>query len=135
MFQSRAGGAVQFDSGLFIGSHGVHEVKLTKSEVALGSERLETRSRAKFLLFLRNVEGTAGQIAGLTGRAYTGARLLESVLSVAHLNANLFLQLFHTQRRLAILQLRAILVGLRDAVPDGNVEVEADIVVRRRVVE
>ena len=64
-----------------------------------------------------------------------GLGLVEGVLGVADFDADLFAKLFGAELGLAGFELGAVLVGFGDAVAEGEVEVDADVVVGGGVVE
>src|SRR5271166_4430233 len=128
--QSRAGSALQLNFRLLVRRVGVHQIEFSYCQVALRGERLEARSRAQFLLLLHDVESLLGEVACLSRGLHAGLALFQRVLRIANLDANLLLELLLAKLRLAILQLRAVLVGLGHTIVDGNIQVQSYEVVR-----
>ena len=64
-----------------------------------------------------------------------GLRLRQGVLGVADFDADLLALLLDVELGLGVLELGTVLVGFGDAVADGDVELEADVVVGGGVVE
>src|SRR5271166_3227693 len=109
-------------------------IRQSGAGVALRGQRLEGRSRAQVLLLLHDGEGLLGEISGLARGLHTGAALLQRVFRVPHLDTDLLLELLLAKFRLAILQLRAVLIGLGDTIANRNIEVQSDKVIRGRAV-
>src|SRR5271166_2860857 len=114
--QSGAGGALQLYFRLLVGGVGIHQVELGHREVALRGQCLEARSGAQLLLLLHDGESPLREVAGLARSLHASAALLQRVLCVAHLDANLLFKLLLAKLRLAIFQLRAVLVSLGDTI-------------------
>ena len=101
----------------------------------LGRERLLIRTRAEFLFLLHDIECALREVACLLGSIHAAGTLFERITRVAHFNDDVFLQLFSVHLRLAVLEFRAVLVGLGDAIAQRHLELEAHLVLGRRVVQ
>ena len=101
----------------------------------LGAERLLVRSRAEFLFLLHNIQSPLRQVARVARRVHAAGALLQSKTRVAHLDPDALLQLFKIHLRLPVLELGAVLVGLGDAVAQGDVQLKAHLIFGRGVVE
>ena len=117
------------------GGAGGDEGGVGGGEVALGGEGLEGGAGAEGLFLAGDVEGFGGEVAGLLGGDDAGLRLVKGVLGVADFDADLFAELFGAELGLAGFDFGAVLVGLGDAVAQGEVEGEANVVVGGGVVE
>src|SRR5579859_2029497 len=135
MVQSGAGCAIQFNLGFLVDRHRADQIQFRQSQIALGGESLVTGSGSQFLFFLSNVEGALGQVARLAGRLDTGSSLLKRKLRVAHFDANLLAQLLKTQFGLAKFEFGAVLIGLRDSVSNGDIQIQSNIIIRSSAVE
>src|SRR5215469_3398896 len=121
--QSRSGCALQFDLRLLVGSIGIYQIEFCQRKVTLRGQCLESRSGAQFLLLLHDGEGSLRKIAGLLCCLHAGLALFQCILRVANLNANLLLELLHTELGLPIFEFGTVLVGFRYAVANRNVNV------------
>ena len=65
------------------------------------------------------------------GRLHQGAIVSERELRIHHIHADLRVELLQLQFRLAVLNQRRGLLGLRRAIADGNRDIEAKTLVRR----
>jgi len=72
------------------------------------------------------IEALLVKVPGGDGGLNQGAVVGERILRILHIHADLRVQLLQPQFRLAILDERSRLIGLRGAVADGNAQIEAD---------
>ena len=100
-----------------------------------GGERLKGGTGSKNLFFPGNIEGPGGEIASLLSCNDTRLTLIESVLRIPNLNADLLSELLRPELGLARLELGAVLVRLCDAIPERYVEGDSYPVVWSGVVE
>ena len=135
MLQSRAGGAIKLNSRFFKHGQGADQIQFRQRKVTLSGKSLIARSRSQVLLFLRDLERPLGKVPCLAGGLHPRGSLLQGVLRVANLDADLLLELLHPQFSLPILEFRAVLIGLGHTIPEWDVQVQTDVVVGGGVVE
>src|SRR5579859_114679 len=135
MVQGGAGCAIQFNLGLLVDSHGADQIQFRQSEIALGRESLVTGSGSQFLFLLGDVEGALGEVARLAGCLDAGSSLLERKLGVAHFDADLLAQLLEAQFGLAKFKFRTVLVGLRDSISNGDIQIQPNVIIRSSAAE
>ncbi len=135
IFQGGSDRPLQLQLRLLKGRGGVHQREFGNRQVALCRQRLETRPGSQLLLLLHDAEGLLRQVTGFAGGLDARAALLKRVLRVADLDADSLAKLLCAKFSLPRLQLGTILVGLRDAVANRDAERDADVIIRRGVVE
>lgn len=133
--QHLAGRDVEPDRGAGVGGLRLHLDELGVGEVALVLDHKEDAGSAERELLLLSVEGLLGEQAALHRGAVAGTRLLQSDQGVLHFDADLILLALELEFILAERQLRVGLVGLRSAVPQGDVQLDAGAIVREVAAE
>ena len=134
MLQQQAGGAFEFDAGLLVGCLGRHQVGLIGRQGSGILQDCGLRGESDFKFLLIGVEGLACQVDGRLCGFDRSAVLFHIELCVANLDANLILELNLAYLGLPIFKLGANLIGLRQAVQDGNDEREANALVGRSAI-
>jgi len=124
--EQQAGRAIEFDAGFLIRRFRRNQIRFAgrQGRSILQDRGLCGESYLEFLLI--GVEGLAREI-DCRLRSFDGrAVLLDVKLRIADLNAHLILKLMLADERLPIFEFGANLIGLRQAIADGNVQGEAD---------
>src|SRR5690348_12518041 len=131
VIQRLAGGPVEFHTGFSIADFGHHLVRLRLQKVALDQNDVVERRSSQLVLLLFRVERLLLQNARFPGGLVTRPGLAHSDDGVLHLHADLVLKLLQADLLLAEGQLVVDDVRPSGAVPQRNIEIEADAVVRK----
>ena len=103
---------------------GAQLVPLRCGQVARPQHHLIAGGRTELIFFLLGVEGLLRQDAGFFGGRHLRAVLLQSDLSVAHIDENRVLKLAVLHHLLALIDLRARAIGLRRAIPNRKHKIQ-----------
>src|SRR5262252_3047193 len=126
MFKQEPGGAVEFDSGLFVRGFGRDQVRFSSSQGGSVLQNRDLGSESNFQLLLVGIEGLACQVDSRLGSLYCGAVLLHVELCVADFNAYLIFELVLEHEGLAIFQLGTYLVRLGQTIANRDIQSEAN---------
>lgn len=125
VLQEEARGAIEFKQRFLEGGFGGNQVRLAGGQGSGILQDGSLRGEADFELLLIGLEGLTRQIYGRLRLQNRGPVLFYVELRVAHFDAHLVFQLVLANQRLAIFQLGAYLVRLRETIADGNIQRES----------
>ena len=135
MFQSGAGCTIQLNFRLLINGHGRHQIQLRQRQIALRGQGLVVDPAPRSCSFFMISNVRCARSRALRAASTRAAGCSQRILRVAYFDADLFLQLLACATRPGGIPVRNGTGRPCDAVPDRNVQVESDVIVRRRVVE
>src|ERR1700691_6366858 len=133
--QRRRSSAVNIRLRLFISSLRGKKCRFSESEAFFCNQGVIPGHRSYVLLLLGDIKGLLREISCFLRGRHARLRLNESELRVANVEAKGLLLLLLGDLTLAVREHGARLVGFEDTVAEVDYEIDANLVLGRRVVE
>ena len=125
MLQKQSRRAVEFETRLFVRCLGRNQVRLASGQCGGVLQDGHLRGESYLQLLLIRLQSLPGQIDSGLRRLHCGPILFHIELRVADFDPHLIFKLMLAYLRLAVFELRAHLVRLRETIADGNIQRES----------